>query len=254
MRPLREAQGVFAAALLDRSAPVPEGLASWTGRRPPRRFGVYRNNVSSALAEALAIRYPVVARLVGEAFFRAMASEFALRFPPRSPVLIGYGADFPDFVAGFPPAASLAYLADVARLESAWWQAYHAADAEPLRAEAFAALDPERLASVSFEFLPSMHLVPSRFPIVAIWRTNTHDTDVTAVDLEEPEDALLVRPGLDVEVRRLPPGAHAFLALLKDGAPLGEAAASAASASPAFDLVANLRGLIESRVLAGVRS
>jgi hypothetical protein len=245
-------QKIFAAALLDREAPVPEGLASWTGQRPRRRFGVYRNNVSSALGEALAIRHPVVERLVGEAFFRAMAREFALRNPPSSPVLIDYGEGFPDFIASFGPAASLAYLADVARLESAHWRAYHAADADPAPARAFAEIPPDRLAGARFELLTSTHLVSSPFPIVAIWRANTHDAEVRPLDLSLPEDALVARPEFDVEIRRLPPGACAFLSALKAGATLGDAALAACAAHPGFDLAANLAGLMEARIVAEV--
>ena len=52
--------------------------------------------------------------------------------PPRSAVLMRYGASFPAFVAHFPPAASVPYLADMASLEWAWHVAYHAEDAAPL--------------------------------------------------------------------------------------------------------------------------
>ncbi len=121
---------------------LPDGLRAWNGSEPSKRFSVYRSNVRGALVEALAVRYPVVQRLVGEDFFRVMSRDYALNNLPPSPVLIGYGENFPEFVEGFEPAATLPYLADVARLESAYWQAYHAADDAPLPAEAFAAIDP----------------------------------------------------------------------------------------------------------------
>jgi hypothetical protein len=53
-------QTEFAAALIDRALPVPGGVTSWTQPLPAKRFGIYRNNVSGALADALAVRYPVV--------------------------------------------------------------------------------------------------------------------------------------------------------------------------------------------------
>ena len=70
-----------------------------------RRFGVYRNNVYSSLIDVLQARFPVVSRLVGEEFFRAMARVYVEQEPPRSAVLLRYGASFPDFVASFAPAA-----------------------------------------------------------------------------------------------------------------------------------------------------
>ncbi|MFA7290739.1 MAG: DNA-binding domain-containing protein, partial [Rhodocyclaceae bacterium] len=125
----------FAAALLDPAQPAPAGLITWNGSDPAQRFGIYRNNVMVSLIEALADTFPVVQTLVGEEFFRAMAREFVRVSPPVSPVLAYYGDEFPAFVEHFPPAASLPYLADVARLEYARVLAFHAADSVPLATE-----------------------------------------------------------------------------------------------------------------------
>lgn len=245
-------QAEFIAALIDRTMPVPDGVASWTQPLPSKRFGVYRNNVSGALVEALAVRYPVVQRLVGEEFFRAMARDYALHNLPRSPVLIFYGADFPDFVATFEPAGSLPYLADVARLDSAHWESYHAQDATPVDTSTFVSLNPATLASVTFEFLPSVRILSSPYPIVAIWRTNTEDAEVRSVDLTIAEDALVGRPEMAVEVRALPTGAAVFLCALRDGRSLGAAADEALNASTGFNLSQNLVGLIAARIVARI--
>ena len=60
------------------------------------------------------------------------------------------------------------------------------------------------------------------------------------------EDAMVVRPGLEVEVRRLPPGGATFVQSLIEGATLSEAAERAAAETPAFDLKTNLAGLMTS--------
>ena len=244
-------QASFAEAIARREQPVPEGITSWTGNRPVRRFGVYRSNVAGALVEALGVRYAVVKRLVGEDFFRAMTREYALTHLPKSPVLIHYGGDYPDFIASFAPAESLPYLADVARLESAYWQAYHAADEFPLATEHLAAVAPEALPGLTFGFHAAAFVVTSRWPIVSIWETNSHDAEVRPVDLEQAEDALITRPELSVEVRRLPAGAAVFLGALMQGAALGDAATQAIAAAPGFDLARNLAGLMETQVLTG---
>src|SRR5689334_10493244 len=65
-------EAAFAAALLDRGAPVPAGVLA-----TPRRFAVYRDNVAAALTAALAARFPLLRRIVGDAFFRALALDHA---------------------------------------------------------------------------------------------------------------------------------------------------------------------------------
>ncbi|MBL8587921.1 MAG: putative DNA-binding domain-containing protein, partial [Methylobacteriaceae bacterium] len=108
----------FAAALLSPGAPAPPGLTTWNGSDPARRFAVYRNNVVVSLIEALSGAFPVTRELVGEEFFRAMAREFALGHPPRSPVMARFGEELPGFIAAFAPARELPWLADVAALEA----------------------------------------------------------------------------------------------------------------------------------------
>ena len=125
-------QDVFSRALLSPEENCPQGLFSRNGADPAGRFAVYRNNVHSSLINALAAGYPVTLQLVGDEFFRAMAGVYVQGFPPTSPLINEYGSDLADFIQGFAPAASVPYLADVARLERLRVRAYHAADAQPL--------------------------------------------------------------------------------------------------------------------------
>lgn len=125
----------------------------------------------------------MVARLVGEPFFRGMARVYVAREPPRSAVLLRYGASFPDFVAGFAPAASVPYLADMASLEWAWHAAYHATDAAPLPViELAKAVD--RAADTVLALHPSLSVVRSAHPIVSIFELNMQGGDVPPARLE----------------------------------------------------------------------
>jgi len=176
----------FADALLDPEAGVPPGLTSWNGSDPGRRFAVYRNNVVVSLIDALADTYPVVQQLVGDEFFRAMARVFAFAQPPVSPVMAHYGAGFAEFVEGFPPAAALPYLADVARLEYLYVQVYHAADEAP-----------------------AVRVLHSRYAVASLWaahQADDIDAALTQVDPEVAENALVLRSGLDVLVMSIGDG------------------------------------------------
>jgi hypothetical protein len=248
----RDAGAAFAAALLDPQAPAPEGLVAWHGGAMTRRFAVYRNNVVSGLIDALAKRFPVCAQIVGDDFFRAMAGVFVRAAPPTSPILAEYGADFAAFIAGFAPAAALAYLPDVARLEFAIGSAFRAADAEPLALDAVAALAPEDYERKGFELHPAMRFTPSSFPIVSIWRAHVGGGDVSAIDLSIGEDAVATRPRLDVEAHALPAGGLAFLQALARGLSLAAAAEAGAGAAADFDLAANLGLLLACGGIVGV--
>src|SRR3954454_10291366 len=151
----------FAPALLDPVRPAPEIVAGPNGKAPGKRYDVYRNNVTVSLIDALAATYPAVQRITGTDFFRAMARFHVRATPPTSPLLFDYGRYFPAFIQAYPYAQSLPWLADVARIERAWLDAYHAADAAPLAAAALASVAPERLPVAVFAPHPATRIVRS---------------------------------------------------------------------------------------------
>ena len=161
-------QAAFAGALLDPEAPVPEGLVDPEGRSAARRFSVYRNNVASSLTRALEAAFPTVRKLVGDQFFGAMAVVFLRAHPPTSCMLMLYGDAFPEFLEGFPPVRHLGYLPDVARVDQAMRESYHAADAQALDAAAFQRLIGADLAGLRLRLAPSLRLVRSAWPVVSI--------------------------------------------------------------------------------------
>jgi hypothetical protein len=241
-------QAAFAAALLDPQRPCPDGLLSANGADPASRFAVYRNNVQSSLINALADSYPVVSQLVGDEFFRAMAGLYVQRCPPQSPLINDYGKDFSEFIDSFEPAASVPYLADMARLERLRVQAYHAADAQPLSHGQIAAVlpDPQALIELTVGFHPSLNLLSSTFAVVAIWAAHQQDdATLTGIDIDHGQHALVLRNSLEVEVFAIDHGASTFIQNLRLGQPLAQALETA----PAFDLSQTLALLISHNVI-----
>jgi hypothetical protein len=214
------------------------GLKTWNGSDPARRFAVYRNNVTSSLINALADTFPVVQELVGTEFFRAMAREYVRAAPPQSPLLALHGSGFPAFVESFAPAQCVPVLADMARLELARVQAYHAADAAPVaRQELLQVMaQPHTLAALSLGLHPGVRVLRSRHAVASLWGAHQGLEDIAAVDLATPEDPLVLRCQLEVQVLLLPAGAAPFLQALQTNRPLGEAAAVAMAEHPDFEL------------------
>jgi hypothetical protein len=242
----------FTPALLDPARPPPKIVAGPRGKAAEKRYAVYRNNVTVSLIDALAVTFPAVARIAGEDFFRAMARSFIRAHPPTSPLLFEYGEHFADFVGSYDYAADMPWLPDVARIERAWLDAYHSADAAPLAPTALASLVPDRLAAAAWTPHPATRIVRSRFPAVTIFAVNRAPGPVGPIESYEPEDALVTRPQLEVEVRRLPPGGAIFLTRLAEGAPLPEAAGAALAEVPDFDLAQNIAGMIEAGAFTAI--
>ena len=226
-----EVQTTFATAVRDPALKVPDSVGKTRGQPSLKRFNVYRNNGVVSLTGVLSATYPVVAELVGEEFFAAMARGFIDHDPPTSPVMLFYGQGFPVYIEAFEPAASLPFLADVARVEWAWGQAYHAADQVPCAIEDLQALAPDKLATVQIELHPSLHLLHSGWSAISIWSAHQLEgqarQDAMAAISPAPEHGLIVRPGLDVDVQRTAGEVTEVLKALQNGATLGEAAEQA---------------------------
>jgi hypothetical protein len=239
-------QAAFAAALLDPDAAIPVGIVDPLGRPAPKRFSVYRNNVASSLTRALEASFPTVRKLVGEEFFGAMAVAFLREHPPTSRLMMLYGDALPGWLEAFPPVAGLGYLPDVARLDQAMRESYHAADATPLAEADFQRLLGADIAGLRLQLAPSVRLVQSRWPVWSIWSANAEDGPSPRPGAE---DALILRPEYDPRPHRLPAGGGAFVAALLDGHTLGECLDAA---GPDMDLPALLSLLIAGRALVGV--
>ena len=236
----------FAAALIDPEQPVPVGVAGPRGKGAGKRYNVYRNNVTVSLIDALASIYPAIQRITGVDFFRAMARFHVRETPPNSPLLFEYGRDFPAFIERYEYARDLPWLADVARIERAWLDAYHAADDDPLSADALAGVPPDQLSEIVFVPHSATRVIQSAYSVVTIFVANRDEGPTESIDAGEPEDVLITRPHLDVMVRHLPPGAALFLQMLVESATLGEAATAALEVVPTFDIGAAIAAMIEA--------
>jgi hypothetical protein len=243
-------QQQFATALLEPGA-TPAGITTARGAPDPARFAVYRNNVIASLGKALEQKFPVTVRLVGDEFFRGMVRAFVAQNRPRIAIIADYGDELPDFIEGFEAANSVPYLADVARIEMAWTQAYHAADAVPIGAEALASIDAEALLGTRLIRHPSAALIRSAYPAGSIWAAHHRDV-LEPVRHSNPETILVIRPDADVSVHVLPQEDAVFAEALLGGATLGAAAEGALAADPAFDFGKALVGLIGLGAFSGL--
>lgn len=231
--------------------------AAHTGKAPAirggslgaaQRLAVYRRNLHANWRAALEDTHPVVARLVGSAFFGEAARLYALAHPSRSGDLNRFGERFADFLDAYPHAKELPYLADVARLEWAWHACFHAASAESLDLSALGAVPAERHGEIRFCLHPAARLVESAHAILALWAANQPDRDGTPDRIEGPDRVLVHRPELEVAMHLLDAPDFAFLCAVREGQTF-EAAAALAGFQDARALGSTLQRFVATRVL-----
>lgn len=203
-----------------------------------QRLSIYRNNTRLSLTAALRDMYPVVNCLVGEGFFDWLAADYIKCYPLQAASLLTYGGHFAELIARFEAAQGLPYLADIARLEWHWHEAYHAADVQPLPLSALARIDPAQYAQLAFRLHPSARFIASDYPIEGIWASNQPDYhEQECIDLNTGGCSLLLyRPQWQVEIHYLAAAEYQFLTRLGAGQTLNQAVETVMSAHPDINI------------------
>lgn len=250
-------QRCFCDALREPSAPSPtllrllrddDGLAL-------QRFNIYRNNFIVLNGDALAEMYPVIRQLVGNEGFRWLATRYVRLHPPSERTLLLYGEHFADFLDGIPELSPLPYLADVARLEYAWTDAYHAEDVRPLSPHQITTIAPDTFARMHLQPHPGLHCIRSDYPILRIWKSNQPEAPQPCISLDEGGvNVLVTRPGLEVQMRTIPDAEATLLLALKQGATMGMALEAALRNDPGFDLADYLGRHLFDGTFSGIGS
>jgi hypothetical protein len=191
--------------------------------------------------------------MVGHEAFVAMAHRFIVSERAAVVTRLQNWEMFPSFLRSQGNAASIEYIADIAELEMAQGKARDAAAAVPVGAQSLQSLlRTERPEVLRLALHPSVFFLASRFPIVTIWEINKSDDARRGVERWSAECALVTRPFFKVQVRRLPPGGYAFIAL-SQGRTLAEALDAGNAADPRFDSAINRALLLEANVVTGIR-
>lgn len=254
MSQLKTFQSNFAAALRgDTQAAAQTENQILTDRVPPNvRLGIYQSSVANSLADVLGTAFPATARMMSPARFDSIARRFAAAFPPPEPVLVRYGAAFPDFLVEhyhWPEAA-------VARLEWARIEALHAAEAAPLGHAALEIIPDDRLGDLVLVPHPSLRLLRDDSAFVSAWLAYRPEGDGAFKAKDQttgPEAALVLREGNLVAVSYLKLPMHRFLSTLSLGLTLTEAVEAAGAIDADFDVLAALHFAFSQGLFTAVK-
>lgn len=239
---LPNVQAEIAEALIARD--IPTDLVT-----PESHLDIYRNNMYASLIDTLQSAYPLIQALLGDDFFKMTAREYIRQYPSRSSNLHDYGAYFGDFLAEYPPAHHLIYLAEVAEFEWACHKIYLAADAPQFDVQALQTFTPEQYEQLRFSLHPAACLRKFHFPILQILDLCLTNPD-EPVDLQnEGINLLIIRKEFDIALIPLTDEDFVFLESLQNNDTLSDAYHHAQLVNPSYHLEEKLPEFIQNKVL-----
>lgn len=218
-------------------------------------FAVYRNTTPVALIDTLRANYPVVAELLGDALFAETAFAFVTAHPALSPVLLGYGAGFPAFLAAQDWISELPYLPDIATIERLRTEAHSATDMPALSLADLAQLGTGQWEALRLRPHSATRIAWLTTPSLTIWRAHHETPDFETLAPEwRAEGVLVTRPDGVLQVHELDAPAHRLIFGLRLGESAGQAAAATAATYPEADIASAFATLVNAGALARPQS
>jgi len=143
-------------------------------------LNIYHESSLGGRLKAFRNVFPCCERLVGEDFFRQMTTEF-LQQPSSYLTADAQAQDFAEFVAEYKAAASVPYLADVAKLEWCWYQVFHGPEGEV-----------------------GARIVESNYPITQLWEMcqPEYQGDFVLAEMTQPLRVQIVQKNQRIYMRR----------------------------------------------------
>ena len=218
------------------------------------RFALYRGNLTATWSKALAAAYPVIAQLVGEEFFEALAREYGRAHPSTSGDLNQFGAHFEAFLRAFPHVRDLPYLPDMARLEWLLHRTHYAQEAPAIGAAQLAVIDPEALERCRFVWPATASLFAADWAVVPLWLAHQQGSGVAfPQQMRAACQALVSRPQWTAQLTPLDAASFAALQALRAGRSFGESLDAAFEIDEAFDVGANLQQWLQQAIFTVIQ-
>jgi hypothetical protein len=216
-------------------------------------FAVYRNTSLLGAITAIADNFPTVTRVIGPEAMVAVATEFVEAIPPGSPILAGYGAEFPCWLEAHPLAGDLPYLSGIAAIDRLRVEAHLAADAPEFGLDDLVRLTAEEWTRCRVTLHPATRVGWFTMPAPSIWVAHLEPgMDEIAPDWR-PEGILIARRDGAVTGWVIDGCGHRILHGLRLGETVGQAALAASHLYPAGNISRAFRKIVASGALTSLK-
>ncbi len=170
------------------------------------RIGIYANAYFFRLLDCLREEFPATLAVVGPDNFAALVRDYLLQYPPSEPSINHAGRYLAEYLRNHRLVRQWPFIAELARLERAILDVFHAADAPTLSVEGLRMITPQQWPELELRAHPAVKIVHGKWRVADLlsavesgdeWSEPAHESAVMIVweqnaqvryrDLEEAE-------------------------------------------------------------------
>lgn len=241
MPSLAEGQSRFIACLQKGPAHFPDDLFAESRERALLGLKAHANTISHGRLVALEQAYPKLHKHMGHEVFHALSRDYVEQDHILVCNMNGIGAGFAAFLTDRGCDAS---TVDCARIEWAWLESYHSAEAPPAALDDIAALAEAELLAFPLAIHPSIRLIPLSGPL-SPQLTELADTNPCALMIARPQERVLFHPLTAVE--------HAIAEKIAESASMGNLLEHALELSDEATAMQHLVMLVQAGALTRIQ-
>ncbi|HVB79234.1 MAG TPA: DNA-binding domain-containing protein [Candidatus Binataceae bacterium] len=208
------------------------------------RLEIYANAYFYRILDCLKEDFPATLAIVGGDNFHNLVTGYLIEYPPTEPSISYAGRYLAEFLLHHPMRAMRErwpFIAELARLERALTEVFHAAEAEPLNADAMRSVAPDDWPTIAMRTHPALAIVDCQWRVDELLRK----VETAASETDQPRDAaraavsvLVWRHNSKVHYRALERPERAALEVASAGASFAAICEAVAAACAEDDSIA----------------
>jgi hypothetical protein len=222
MSSLAQIQAQFHQQLTQGDSDIVKHIQSGGEINPAQRVSIYESGYFARLTEVLGTDYKVLWMVLGDDEFEALAKAYILAKPSRYFSLRWFGQDFAQFLSE-QEGEHAPMLAQLARLEWAFVDAFTSEDVPMLALEKIAKVAPESWPNLCFRFHPSLQIVEHDWDILSFWQAGRAQETFPELEHYQTIQTMLVwRHALTTQYRSVSKEEACALGAAQQGASFSE--------------------------------
>jgi hypothetical protein len=132
------------------------------------RVDIYANMYFYRILDVLKEDFPATLSMLGAERFHNLVTSYLIEYPPSHFSIAYAGNHLADFIGGHPVHEEFPFLADLARMERALIDVFHAPDAVSLDAEQMRAIAPADWPALKLTLNPANQTLELKWDVAAI--------------------------------------------------------------------------------------